>query len=473
MKKRIFNIYIRLLLIFLFLAIVFYLIGGKQIKSQEEASPEFLPDGVLQELSEGITVQQKFTVHTDTLEKITFLIGTYDHSNRGLWEVTLTDETTGEELEKKAIDTSLLLNNTYYDWTLEYPVNNAKGKTYSFLVGSECPAGEAPTLYYSSLKTDSGKSLSINGDLQEFQLCFRYAGEHMFLFGKFFWLIAIVLLLLIVLDAAWTIWCFQKGKNTFILVLMSVWEKYHFLIKQLVTRDFKTKYKRSVLGYLWSFLNPLLTMAVQYIVFSTIFRSDIKNFPVYLLTGIILFNFFSEAVGQGLISIVINSALITKVYVPKYIYPSTKVISCAINLLISIIPLLAVTILTGTPLTPALLLLPFVLVCLLIFCIGMSLALSSAMVFFRDTQYLWGIASLIWTYATPLFYPESIIPEQFQFILKINPMYYFVRFARTILIDGVSPAPPLYAYCLISAGLALVIGGTVFKKSQDKFVLYI
>ena len=87
MKKRIFNIYIRLLLIFLFLAIVFYLIGGEQIKSQEEASPEFLPDGVLQELSEGITVQQKFTVHTDTLEKITFLIGTYDHSNRGLWEI--------------------------------------------------------------------------------------------------------------------------------------------------------------------------------------------------------------------------------------------------------------------------------------------------------------------------------------------------------------------------------------------------
>ena len=258
-----------------------------------------------------------------------------------------------------------------------------------------------------------------------------------------------------------------------ILILVSVWEKYRFLIKQLVARDFKTKYKRSILGYLWSFLNPLLTMAVQYIVFSTLFRSDIKNFPVYLLTGIILFNFFSEAVGQGLISIVANAALITKVYVPKYIYPSTKVISCAINLLISIIPLLIVTILTGTRITLAIFLLPFVLLCLLVFCIGMSLALSSAMVFFRDTQYLWGIACLIWTYATPLFYPESIIPDRFQFILKVNPMYYFVRFARTILIDGISPDPTLYAYCILSAALALVIGSFIFKKAQDKFVLFI
>lgn len=129
------------------------------------------------------------------------------------------------------------------------------------------------------------------------------------------------------------------------------------------------------------FLNPLLTMTVQYIVFSTIFRSGISNFPVYLLSGIILFNFFTDAVGQGLTSIVGNASLITKVYVPKYIYPVTRVVSCSINMLISVIPLLIVTLLTGAKITPAVLLLPFALACLLLFCIGMSLLLSTTEVF--------------------------------------------------------------------------------------------
>lgn len=473
MEKRIFKIYSILLIVFLLLALVFYLIGGEQIKVREEASQDFTPAGVLQEVSEGTVINQTFTVHTHTLEKITFLIGTYNRKNSGIWEAVISDEATGEILETTLIDTSLLTGDTYYEWPLTAPVQKAKGKAYSFTVKSKCRIGEAPTLYYSLPENTPSMSLNINGTPQNQILCFRYVGSHFFFIGMNFWQCIFGSAWIILLDGFWCLYRQRKGKNTVILILLSVWEKYRFLIRQLVARDFKTKYKRSILGYLWSFLNPLLTMAVQYIVFSTLFRSDIKNFPVYLLTGIILFNFFSEAVGQGLISIVANAALITKVYVPKYIYPSTKVISCAINLLISIIPLLIVTILTGTRITPAIFLLPFVLLCLLIFCVGMSLALSSAMVFFRDTQYLWGIASLIWTYATPLFYPESIIPDRFQFILKVNPMYYFIRFARTILIDGISPDPTLYAYCILSAALALITGSLIFKKAQDKFVLFI
>lgn len=473
MEKRIFKIYSVLLIVFLSLALLFYLIGGEQIKVREEASPDLTPAGTLQEISEGTVINQTFTVQTHTLEKVTFLIGTYDRKNSGILEAAIIDEATGEILETTFIDTSLLSNDTYYEWPLTTPVQEAEGKTFSFTLKSRCPVGEAPTLYYTLSENAPSMSLNINGISQDQILCFRYVGSHRFFIGMNFWQCTFGGALIILLNGFWTLYRQSEGKNTVILILVSVWEKYRFLIKQLVARDFKTKYKRSILGYLWSFLNPLLTMAVQYIVFSTLFRSDIKNFPVYLLTGIILFNFFSEAVGQGLISIVANAALITKVYVPKYIYPSTKVISCAINLLISIIPLLIVTILTGTRITPAIFLLPFVLLCLLVFCIGMSLALSSAMVFFRDTQYLWGIACLIWTYATPLFYPESIIPGRFQFILKMNPMYYFVRFARTILIDGISPDPTLYAYCILSAALALVTGSFIFKKAQDKFVLFI
>ena len=160
-------------------------------------------------------------------------------------------------------------------------------------------------------------------------------------------------------------------------------------------------------------------------------------------------------------------------YVPKYIYPVTKVISSSINLIISVIPLFLVALLTGAPITKALLLLPFGLLCLIAFSIGMALALSSAMVFFRDTQYLWGIISLAWMYATPLFYPENIIPEQYRLIQKLNPMYYIVKFVRTLMIDGVSPEPVMYVYCLGSALLMLVVGAAIFKKTQDRFVLYI
>ena len=191
------------------------------------------------------------------------------------------------------------------------------------------------------------------------------------------------------------------------------------------------------------------------------------------MTGIVLFNFFSDAVGQGLGAIVQNSALITKVYVPKYIYPVTKVVSCSINLLISIIPLFIVMLITGQPFRISLLLLPFPLMCLLTFSIGMSMLLSSSMVFFRDTQYLWGILSLAWTYATPIFYPADIIPERFVLIQKLNPMYHYIRFTRELLIAGVSPTIQEYAYCTIFSLTMLALGALVFKKTQDKFILYI
>lgn len=204
-----------------------------------------------------------------------------------------------------------------------------------------------------------------------------------------------------------------KGKLLLVWLMHGVWCRYGFLIKQLVSRDFKTKYKRSVLGYLWSFLNPLMTMMVQYIVFSQLFRSNIENFPVYLLSGIVLFSFFTESVGQGLTAILANASLITKVYVPKYIYPVTKVVSSSINLFISLIPLMIVVLLTGQRITKAILLIPFPLICLLIFCIGMTFMLCTSEVFFRDTQYLWGVATLAWNYATSIilsrkYYPRSI-----------------------------------------------------------------
>ena len=186
--------------------------------------------------------------------------------------------------------------------------------------------------------------------------------------------------------------------------------RYTFLLEQLVKRNFNTKYRQSVLGVLWSFLNPLMTMAVQYLVFSQLFRSDISHFPVYLLTGIILFSFFNECVTLGMDSIVLNGPLITKVAMPKLIYPLSRSISSFISLVISLVPLLGAMLLSGTPLTPALLLIPAAMVLLFLFSLGMSLILCTLNVFFRDTRFLWSVVSLLWTYATPIFYPISIIP---------------------------------------------------------------
>lgn len=249
--------------------------------------------------------------------------------------------------------------------------------------------------------------------------------------------------------------------------------KYRFLLKQLVLREFKTKYKRSVLGVFWSFLNPLLMMLVQYAVFMNLFRFEVENYAIYLLSGIILFNFFSEASSQSMGSILGNASLITKVYVPKYIFPVSKVLSSTINLTLSIFPLIIVMIFSGIQMTWAIVLLPFGLACMIIFSIGTALILSSAMVFFRDTQFLWGVIVTAWMYATPIIYPESILTPTMMFIMKFNPLYHFIRFNRIILLQGVSPEPKAYVFCVVFAMIMLILGVGVFRKTQDKFIFNI
>lgn len=249
--------------------------------------------------------------------------------------------------------------------------------------------------------------------------------------------------------------------------------RYKFLIKQLVIRDFKLKYKRSVLGVFWSFLNPLLTMGVQFIVFSRLFRFDIEFYPVYLLAGIVMFNYFAESCSLTLVSIIGNSQLITKVYVPKYIYPLTRILSSLINLAISMIPLLLVALISGMRPSFSFLLLVFPLICIAVFCLGLGMLLSTMMVFFRDTQFLWGVLSMIWMYLTPIFYPASIVPEKTAWIIKSNPLYYYIDFTRTCVISGKSPDLIMYMICFASSFGMLTIGSMVFKKYQDDFILWI
>ena len=275
-----------------------------------------------------------------------------------------------------------------------------------------------------------------------------------------------------------------EGKSIFGMQFMQTIHRYRFLIEQLVSRDFKVKYKRSVLGVFWSFLNPLLMMIVQYIVFSHLLgiRGNVEHYAIYLLCGIVMWNGFNDCSTQSMRSITSNAALITKVYVPKYIYPLTKVFSASINILLSMIPLLLVTFVYGLFSTPhlyiskAVLLLPFGLVFMIVFCMGMGFFLSSLMVFFHDIEFLWGFVSTLWMYATPIIYSLSMFEEKAAWLVKLmqfNPLYHYMSFVRTIILEGTSPAFSEYGICILFSAGIFTIGFLMFKKVQDKFILYL
>lgn len=284
--------------------------------------------------------------------------------------------------------------------------------------------------------------------------------------------------------AAHMIHCEKKGISTAGAYFIQTIAKYEFLLEQLISRDFKIKYKRSVLGIFWSFLNPLLMMVVQYVVFSNLLGvrgAGVEHYAIYLLCGIVMFQGFNDCCNQSMRAIVGNASLITKVYVPKYIYPVTKVFSSSINLMLSMVPLVLVTLIyglfNGLYLHFSVLLLPLALLYLITFAIGLGFLLSALMVFFHDIEFLWGVFSTMWMYATPIIYSTSMLEsggaKWLADLMKFNPMYHYVTFLRTIIIDGCSPAISEYFICALCSAVMVLIGATVFRKTQDQFVLYI
>lgn len=459
--------------IFWILAVLFRWLGGEQLKYKFVREEQFETTASIGELADGTEIRQEFTTNLHTLSSVSLSFTNYGRATEGFLSFTVSDAMTGENYASRLILAEEIPENSWYDITFEREISDIRGRKLILSIVGNCPAGAAPSVYYNEAAAGSSNILYKNGIECPGELGLVVYGKHFFAFYPYYWQGAILLSLLFAAYMLRTWHSMKRGKPDVTVTIYQLWLRYKFLIRQLVGRDFKTKYKRSVLGYLWSFLNPVLTMLVQYAVFSTLFRSDIKNFPVYLLSGTVFFSFFTEAVGQGLTAIVGNAALITKVYVPKYIYPMTRVLSSSINLVLSLIPLLLLALFTKSPVNATLLLLIVPVCSLLLFCMGMALLLSAAMVFFRDTQYLWGIVSLAWTYATPLFYPESILPDGMRAFLKLNPMYYIVTFVRSVLIDGVSPEPFVYLACIGFAILFFVLGALVFRRHQNKFILYI
>lgn len=249
--------------------------------------------------------------------------------------------------------------------------------------------------------------------------------------------------------------------------------RYKNLLYELVSRDIKVRYRRSVLGVLWTVLNPILMMIVITIVFSQLFRFEIENFPIYFFCGNIVFSFMLTATNDALQSILGGASLLKKVYIPKYIFPVSKVLSAGVNLFFSYIAMLLVMVATGVKFHTTMLLTPVVALYVILFSIGLGLILATMMVFFRDIAHLYGVLTTAWMYLTPIFYPASLLGDKSEWFLLLNPMYHYIDYMRNITLYQTVPGIAENLTCLGISLVTLALGLLFFYKKQDKFILYI
>lgn len=248
---------------------------------------------------------------------------------------------------------------------------------------------------------------------------------------------------------------------------------YRALLWEFVKKDIKLKYRNSFLGIVWSMLNPLLVMAVLTFIFSNIFKNSIPNFPVYCLTGRLIYDFFSQATNQSMNSITGKSTLIKKIYVPKYLYPLSRVISSFIIFLISLIPLIIIMIITKVELTSMSLLAILPLISLFFIALGVGLFLATINVFFRDMQHLYSVVLLIIMYMSAIFYSVDIISPKYGFVLKFNPIFPVIQAFRDCILYGHITGAGNWILCGVYPIISVCIGLFVFYKKQDKFILHI
>ena len=251
---------------------------------------------------------------------------------------------------------------------------------------------------------------------------------------------------------------------------------YRYLLWNLVSRDFKLKYRRSVLGVVWSVLNPLLMCLVYWAVFSSLMDmrgSGIDNFAVFLMCGQLLFNFFNEATSTSMSSVLSAAPLLKKVYIPKYIFPLEKCCFAMVNCVFSFVALLLVMIFTRATFYWTIFLSWLPLVLLFFFSCGLGLLLSALAVYFRDMMHLYSILTMGWMYATPLFYPITALPETLQKLMKLNPLYHYINLFRNLMMYGNIPGPNTWIACIFCAVASMAIGLLVFRKLQKNFILYI
>lgn len=470
-SKNLKKVFIITLIVYAACVALFYFSSIEQLHFKASKGNIAMPeaDAITDEIISGRAVSQSFINEAEYINEIDFVFTKFYRDANGLMTIFLYDGNT--VLTRRVIKLEDIPEQSRVSLTFENPLTGLKGKTLTINIYSTAKANHGVAAMMR--KDVSGSYITVGNSRIKGTLCFSLSGVDVNPFGQYYWYYAGIVGLLLAALLFVSYRNYLNGKNNYLVIAIAAMYRYEFLISQLVIRDFKSKYKRSILGVFWSFLNPLLTMTVQFLVFSTFFRANTQNYPVYLLSGVVCFSFFNECTTMCLSSISGNARLITKVYIPKYIFPLARTISSAINLGISLIPLLLACLVLGVALKPQALLFFYFLLCLIVFSLGVGLFLASLMVFFRDIQFLWTVITQTWMYATPIFYPAEIIPEKYRFIVRFNPLYHFIGNARTCLINGMSPEPKAFLFCFLFAALSLGIGTYTLKKTQDKFALYL
>lgn len=255
--------------------------------------------------------------------------------------------------------------------------------------------------------------------------------------------------------------------------LITKLKQNRFLFEELVKRDFTKKYKRTVLGMLWSVLGPLMTLGVMALIFTQFFGRNINHYIIYLFCGNLLFNYFKESTLTGMTSLVENSGIFSKVNVPKYMFLLSKNVSVLINFGINLVVLFIFCIIDGITFTWKFIFLIYPVCCLMIFNLGMGLILSALYIMFRDMKYLYDIFTLLLMYVSAIFYSIDAYELHIQYLFYLNPIYVYIRYFRKIILDGTIPQPTFH---LLAAGYALVvliIGSVIYKKKNYKFLYYI
>lgn len=245
-----------------------------------------------------------------------------------------------------------------------------------------------------------------------------------------------------------------------------------FLFEELVKRDFKQKYKRTVLGMAWSVISPLLQLLVMRMVFTQFFGRGIEHYTVYLFCGNLIFAYFKESTSGGMGSLMANKGIITKVNVPKYMFLLSKNVSSFINFCLTLCVFFLFVAIDRVPFVPQFFMLLYPIACLVAFNIGVGLILSALFVFFRDVSYLYDVFTMLLMYMSAIFYQVEDYPAVLQQIFLCNPVYCYIKYFRIIVLDGTIPSLEYHLLCAFYAIAAVVVGGLIYKKNNQKFLYY-
>ncbi|MDE6913076.1 MAG: ABC transporter permease [Lachnospiraceae bacterium] len=261
--------------------------------------------------------------------------------------------------------------------------------------------------------------------------------------------------------------------NTVLSSALNKMKQYQFLFEELAKRDFKKKYKRTVLGMAWSMLSPMLTLLVMRLVFTRFFGRNMEHYTTYLFCGNLIYSFFNESTSQGMTSLMGNASIFTRVNIPKYLFLFSKNVQTLINFGLTLIVFFTFCILDGVAITWKFLFLLYPIITLLLFNIGLGLILSALFVFFRDIQYLWSVFTLLLMYLSAIFYTIDQYPYAVQCLFLLNPVYLYIRYFRKIVLEAAIPSLSFHLLILVYVLASLRLGFWMYKKYNTRFLYYV